>query len=68
MDEFPVGGVIGLQYTLLSAMQAQNAPLPIEVTLSPIVTLVRLLQKQNANSPIEVTLLPIVTLVSERQS
>ena len=40
-----------------------NAELPIEVTLSGIVTLVSEEQYSNALSPIEVTLSGIVTLV-----
>ena len=43
-------------------LHAQNAPAPIEVTLSGIMMLVRL-QLWNALSPIEVRLLQIVTVV-----
>ena len=43
----------------------RNAPFPMDVTLSGIVTLVRRgEQLENAESPIDVTPLPITTLVS----
>ena len=58
-----VGGVTGLQYTLVRLLQSSNARYPIVVTLSGIVTLVRLLQAQNACASIKVTLSGIVTFV-----
>ena len=49
--------------TLAKLLQFSNAPNPIEVTLSGIVTLFSEVQLEKAISPIEVTLLPIVTFV-----
>lgn len=44
---------------VVKLQQPENAPEPIEVTFSGIVTEVKLLQPENAYSPIEVTLLGI---------
>ena len=48
-------------------LQSQNAPTPMLVTLSGIVTLASPLQPTNAYTPMLVTLLGIVTLVSPLQ-
>ena len=60
----PVGGVLDVQYILVSFEQPTNAPLPIEVTLFGMVIEVRLEQSQNAKLPIEVTLSGMVYSVS----
>lgn len=44
IDQPPVGGVVGMQYTLVRLSQYQNAHSPIEVTPSGIVILVSFLQ------------------------
>ena len=49
--------------TLVRLPHAENAKLPIRVTLSGIVTLVRLPQWQNALAPMLLTLSGIVTLL-----
>ena len=64
IEEYPVGGVTALQYTLVRLSQLSNALFPIVVTLSGIVILVRLLQSENAKFPIVVTLFGIVYSVS----
>jgi len=47
--------------------QKANAPSPMLVTLSGIMTLVRLVQAENASAPMRVTPPPIVTLLKPVQ-
>ena len=54
-------------YTLSKFEQPLNAPFPILVTLSGIVTAVSPLQLENARLPMLVTLSGIVTAVSPLQ-
>ena len=67
MQQEPLGGVVDLQYTLLSEVQSQKASCPIDAILEGIIILVRLLHSENAKISIETTLSGIITLESDLQ-